>query len=375
VSQLWSCCKFIFRFGLVASLDMCRLVWRMRSDWNKLAAEDRVSINSFDTISVHQFCQKFLWTNRVRSLVATGTRELLCASPTEVSYLALLEGFEGAGTFDNLLTGAQESVVQGGTWTVLERLVELIEKSGKVAGILNAVVVAITYDRLTDPDWPVTLTLLGGQRIHCQRIIIACPPTAYRRIHFSPPLPIPHQHIANVTQMGTVVKVILVYEQKFWLDRPSTVMFLKPTETEEISDNLLGAVVDGSNDTVDALVVLMTANSAIIFSTMSEAKQKEMILQHVAKHVGAEALHPKHYVCQNWSNNPHVMGGYQIVWPLGWLSRNYEGCHVLDVLSQPRFDHHMFFAGADISQKWNGYMDGAVSTAERAVKQLLATLK
>jgi len=81
----------------------------------------------------------------------------------------------------------------------------------------------------------------------------------------------------------------------------------------------------------------------------------------------AEALTPREVVEINWSAEPWNRGCPVAVLGPGTLTE------FGDVLRRPVGRIH--FAGTETSTYWNGYMDGAVRSGERAAAEVLALLE
>lgn len=90
------------------------------------------------------------------------------------------------------------------------------------------------------------------------------------------------------------------------------------------------------------------------------------------QHVGTIALpvlrtpaaRPKDYIEKSWAEEQYTRGYYGGYFPPGvWTTLG-------DGLSKPCGRIH--WAGADTAEVWNGYMDGAISSGERAAQEAIA---
>ena len=89
-------------------------------------------------------------------------------------------------------------------------------------------------------------------------------------------------------------------------------------------------------------------------------------MRHFADSFGHRALRPHAYVDMDWSSELWTRGCYEGYFPPGVLLD-----YGVDVRRPVRNVH---WAGTETSPIWNGYMDGAVRSGERAAAEVLARL-
>ena len=84
------------------------------------------------------------------------------------------------------------------------------------------------------------------------------------------------------------------------------------------------------------------------------------------RYFGRQAAKPIAYIEKNWSEEPWTRGCYVGYTPPGvltdygpWIRKPIGRIH---------------WAGAETSDYWNGYMDGAVRSGERAAAEVLADI-
>ncbi len=95
-------------------------------------------------------------------------------------------------------------------------------------------------------------------------------------------------------------------------------------------------------------------------------EREEAVLGSFAAYFGEQARKPKRYIEISWAAEPYTRGCYVGYTPPGvltsygpWLRRPVGRVH---------------WAGAETAGYWNGYMDGAVRSGERAAKDVQAAL-
>jgi monoamine oxidase len=102
------------------------------------------------------------------------------------------------------------------------------------------------------------------------------------------------------------------------------------------------------------------------WSLRSEAERRAEVLANFAAILGKEALNPSQYFEFDWPSEEWSRGG-----PVG-----YAGPGVLhdysNTLRMPVGPIH--WAGTETATFWNGYMEGAVQSGERVVREVLECL-
>jgi monoamine oxidase len=102
------------------------------------------------------------------------------------------------------------------------------------------------------------------------------------------------------------------------------------------------------------------------YNSMSPASRRAAVLTQFARYWGREAHHPVAFFETNWSAEVWTRGCPVGIPSLGTLTA--YGPH----LRAPVGPIH--WAGTETSDYWNGYMDGAVRSGERAAREVLAGL-
>ena len=101
-------------------------------------------------------------------------------------------------------------------------------------------------------------------------------------------------------------------------------------------------------------------------AALPAAERRHQALAALARSFGPEALEPLAYVEQDWAQEPWSRGC-----PVGLC-----GPQVLSqygaALAAPVGRLH--FAGTETATRWTGYMDGALTSGDRAAAEVLARL-
>jgi monoamine oxidase len=297
---------------------------------------------------------------RVRTRVARDILRLAiigvwAAEPEDVSLLHVLFYIRSAGSLE-LLTdaegGAQQDRVVGGTQLISIRMAEelgdgVVELEAPVRVIRHGSAgVAVGTDRLS---------------VAARRAIVAVPPTLAARIAYEPGLRAVRDGLTQRMAQGSVVKCMAVYERPFWRERGLSGALT--SVTGPISVGFDNSPPDG---TPGVLMGFMEGRAARLAADLSQEERRVQVAACFARAFGPEAAEPVHYVDRAWAADQWSRGCYGgFMGPGAWT--DYGAA-----LRAPVGPIH--WAGAETATVWNGYMDGAVSSGERAAAEALEAL-
>jgi monoamine oxidase len=161
--------------------------------------------------------------------------------------------------------------------------------------------------------------------------------------------------------MGALMKCDAVYETPFWRKDGLSGSGLNTKGAVRTSfDN---SPADGS---VGVLLSFVGGSVWDTYGTMSPAKRRKAVLEGFAAIVGEKALKPIQYVEHDWTHERWTQGSPVAVQVPGAISQYGH------VIREPF--HRVHWAGTETATFWNGYMDGAVRSGERAAREVLAAL-
>jgi monoamine oxidase len=278
---------------------------------------------------------------------------LFSAEASEMSLLHFLFYCRSGGTIDRLVAthgGAQESRLEGGSQHLASRLAEQL---GDVVR-LGSPVRAIRQD-----DRGVEVTYNGGV-VEAGRAVVAIPPTLAGRIRYSPALPPLRDQLTQQVPMGYVIKVQIAYPEPFWrAEGLSGSVFSLDDEVSVIFDNSPPDLSCG------VLLGFLEGAHARLAGRLPPQERKELILSVFSKFFGSRAANVDEYVEKDWATEEWSRGCYGGRFGTGvWTG---YGEALREAVGR------IHWAGTETAEIWNGYMDGAVRSGERAAHEVLAS--
>ncbi|MEU0405199.1 flavin monoamine oxidase family protein [Streptomyces sp. NPDC006197] len=280
---------------------------------------------------------------------------LFSAEPAEMSLLHFLFYIRSGGMIGSLVAttgGAQELRVVGGTHQISERLAETLG---------DAVRLSSPVRKISHGGDGVRVHFDGGE-ISAQRVIVAIPPTLAGRLTYEPALPAARDGLTQQIPMGSVIKVQVAYPTPFWREAGLSGFSFN-------LDDALSVTLDNSPPDASCGVVVgfFEGAHARYAARMSPEERRASAVAALVKLFGPDARQPIDYAEQNWMEEEYTRGCYGGRLGAGvWTQYGAA-------LAEPVGRIH--WAGAETSDVWNGYMDGAVRSGHRAAAEVLAHLE
>ena len=279
---------------------------------------------------------------------------IFSADCDQMSLLHFLFYIRSGGMIDMLVAtggGAQDSRIAGGSQAIALR----------AAADLGLAV------RLGCPVHLIRQDADGVQVVHehgsvrAERVIVALPPALAGRIRYSPALPGRRDQLTQQVPMGAVIKVQARYDEPFWRRRGLSGFVVS-------LDDPLSVTFDNSPEDRRCGVLLgfFEGEHATAAGLMDAVERRALALGCFATYFGERALHPGEYVEQDWTAEEFSRGCYGGRMGTGVWTRYAQA------LSEPVGRIH--WAGTETADVWNGYMDGAVRSGERAAEEALTAL-
>lgn len=293
-------------------------------------------------------------TRKARLLMQLAGRTVWGTEPAEMSLLHVLFYVRSAGGFDRLMDtegGAQQDRLVGGSGLLATELAD--ELGDRVA--LDA-----SVRRIDDRD-PGLVIDAAGVTARARRAIVAVPPPLRSRIEFEPALPPLHVQLAQRMAQGWLVKCTAVYAEPFW--RADGLSGEALSETGPASLTFDNSPPDGSPG---VLLGFLGGADARRAARLSAGDRRRRVLEGFSRLFGRRAADPERYFELDWAREEWTAGGPTCYMPPG----AWTGCG--PALREPAGRVH--WAGTETATVWNGYMDGAVRSGERAADEVLAAL-
>lgn len=345
------------KLPLLSLLELGMLDRRWRREASSLPAEAPWSAPrapEWDAQTVESWLQKHVRTHAAREFLRILSRALLCAEPTQVSYLCLLEYLRQGHGFEALTGiegGAQQDKFVGGAWQIPQRMAERLG---------DRIVFDAPVHAIEQQDDRVGVTTPRG-RYSARRLVMAIPPLLAAQVHYATPLPSRRRGLLQRMPMGSVIKLHVAYETPFWRRRGLSGMAVS-------NDHHLNMVFDQSpvDESLGILVGFMDAAHAVEMSALGEAARRQQSIADLVKYFGPEAANPIAYVDQDWTQEPWSLGGYVAHMPPGVMT-NFGSA-----IREPCGRIH--WAGTETATEWAGYLDGALQSGIRAASEVRSAL-
>jgi monoamine oxidase len=269
-------------------------------------------------------------------------------------YVASSGNERNPGTFErnfNTRDGAQERRIEGGSQI-------LCLKMARQLG--DRVVLGTPVRRIEQHS--------GGARVHsrerdvdARRVIVAVPPELSGLIAYDPTLPRRRRRLNRRLKQAELIKVAAVYPRPFW--REAGYNGTAATTGGPVSYTVDDSPPDGKPGVVFGFV---GGDLARAFKRQPRAERRAAVLRQFVDFWGPRAAHPRDYFETHWPQQRWSRGG-----PVGIAGPgDLTACG--PALRRPVGRIH--WAGTETSNYWNGYMDGAVRSGERAAREVLDEL-
>jgi monoamine oxidase len=230
-----------------------------------------------------------------------------------------------------------------------------------MADQLGSAVVLSSPVRSIDQSGPRVSVVSDRLTASASQVIVAIPPTLAGRIRYNPLLPQQRDQLTQRLPQGTLIKADAIYDKPFWRDQGLT--------GQTVSDNGPAKTTfdaSPSDSSVGVLLGFVGGHEARVWSQRTPDARRQAVLQNFANYFGPDALKPKDYVEQHWSAEEWSRGC-----PVALLSPGT----LLDFGASLRAPIGAIkWAGTETSTYWNGYLDGAVRSGERAAQEALGAL-
>lgn len=320
-------------------------------------------LQEWDSETVQSFLDRTVADEAARLRFALAVQGVWTVEPRDISLFHLLFYVASAGGFDQLMETegcAQEQRFTGGAQSVALAI---------AAHLGDRIQLNTPVHHIETTD--IETTAGGGVVVHtdrgpvtARRVVVATSPGAAVRIRFSPALPQARARWMERSPMGDVAKIHTVYDTPFWRAQGYS------GEATAYGDNSVGVVFDNSpaDGSVGVLVSFVYAERQHRWAALPPDARRADVLRTLGALFGERAAAPVDYTEKIWPADPWAHGGYAAnpapgVWSehgaTGWRS----ACG------------RVHWAGSETSSVWNGYIDGAIASGQRAAAEIMEALR
>ncbi|BCJ74441.1 monoamine oxidase [Catellatospora sp. IY07-71] len=306
-----------------------------------------------DGQTFESWLRRVCWTERGRDFFRTACEAVFATVPANLSLLHALFYAASGTSLEHLITttgGAQQDRVAAGMGTLAVRLAAQLGDRIR----LDSPVRAITQDadgvrvRTDDAEFAAS------------RVVVAVPPTLAGRIAYRPAMPPRRDQLTQRVPHGGIIKCHAVYAEPFWRadglsaecasDRGPVKVAFDATPPGEGSPGILLAFLDGPE--------------SLRLGELPYEQRREEVLRSLARYVGPQAMDAVAFLERDWNAEEWTRGCYGAHLPPGAWTQ------VGAALREPVGRLH--WAGTETAERWCGYIDGAISSGERAAAEILA---
>ncbi|GLY38345.1 monoamine oxidase [Amycolatopsis sp. NBRC 101858] len=306
---------------------------------------------SWDSTTFGHWLDANAMTAEAKEMFTIGFSVTNAEDPHSTSLLVQLARIRGAGGIDhtlNITGGAQESRVVGGTVRIAQRLADDLGD----AVVLDSPVIEIAHDA------DGVSVRSARVDVRADRVIIAMSPADAARIHVTPGLPTRRTMLQRRWSVGAESKLFAVYDRPFWREQGLNGQAVTDLPVAQyVVDN---SPPDGSVGIL--LTFLGTAGHRPDAILDDPAARRSAFLGDLTVLFGPRAANPVGYFEKDWTQEPWISGCVGSRAP-GSLTQytDADRCPV----------GRIHWAGTETATVNQGYFDGAVRAAERAVREVL----
>ena len=247
--------------------------------------------------------------------------------------------------------GAQQSRLRGGSQVLALKL---------AAALGHRVLLGSPVRRIVQTRTGVEVV---GDRhtVRGRRVIVAVPPTLAGRIGYEPILPFERDQLTQRYGQGTLTKVAAVYDRPFW--RQHGLNGSAVDTGFPISITFDDSPPGGRPGVVFGFV---GGDNARRYARLTASGRRHAVLAALERYFGPQARHPRDFFETSWSEQEWTRGCPVGIPAVGSLVT--YGPHLREPVGR------IHWAGTETATYWNGYMDGAISSGERAAAEVGAGL-
>jgi monoamine oxidase len=339
------------------ALEIANVVEQLESMAQSLNLEapyDHPLASAWDSETLESWLEGHTVYQGTQAYLQLELKGIFAAEARVVSLLHVLFTLKSSGGFNTLISvakGAQQDRIEGGSHLLAERMAEALGER---------VILSTPVKRLEQQGTHVQV-IADTLTLQAERVIVTLPPSLAGRLQYDPPLPKVREELTQHASMGSVIKVMIVYDKPFWREESlSGQVFSDRGPIHTFYDN------SPSDSRLGVLLGFMEGENARHLRCLGHDVRERLTIECLLSHFGEKALNYVQYLEKNWLTDPWAQGGYCGHFGPGlWTTCG-------EALREPCGRIH--WAGSETSSIWNGYMEGAVHSGERAAREILSLL-
>ena len=311
----------------------------------------------WDSMTLATWMENNVTDSDAYQVLELSVRSLCSAEPADMSLLQFLTYIARAGnettpgTFARLTSvenGAQQRRLEGGPQTIAHRIAERLGSIVKLGSPVRRIVLRSGVYQVSGETFSA----------HSRNVVLALPPTLATRITYIPPLPSWRDQLCQRMPMGSLGKAWAVYDTPFWREVGLSGSAIGVTGTT-VQVAFDGSPQDGS---YGAIMGFLEASEMRKLDSMTESEIQALVVEDYITFFGPKARDVKQWVIQRWDNEEFSHGGHFAYCPPNVITQ--LGSALTERVG------NIFFAGAEASPYWAGFMDGAIRAGEIAADQI-----
>ncbi len=340
--------EFDMNRALVDELDRLARTIPSARPWTAPRAAEFDKLSMADWLATRNMDSLELLTWELASILTAGTAT---SKVSFLYYLSMLNSSRGVQALEDQKDGAQETRFVGGSQILSIRM---------AAELRDFVHLGQPVTGIVDWDKDVAEVHTSNGILRARNVIVALSPPLCQRLSYAPVLPIARQELQRRWPAhAAMAKTAMVYSSPFWFDLGYSGQVASPE----------GPVIwSYDNSPQDKKLGVINA-----FVRASQIPSDRAMAQRAIAAIYAEAMNdqrfmsPLEFHLQDWGQEPYTITCVSPL-PPGFLTSG-----LMPALTQNR--GALIWAGTETAEIWNGYMDGAVRSGNRAALQALQALQ
>ncbi|MGX7244316.1 flavin monoamine oxidase family protein [Enterococcus quebecensis] len=282
---------------------------------------------------------------------------LLASDAGEVSLFQMLYYIASGQGTEILLGsegGAQQDRIVGGPQALANKMAEDYGTELKFNQVVRTI---------TKMDQLYFVETENGNCYETKFVLMALPPSVINsKITFVPELPTMKKKMLQNVLPGSASKYHAVYDKPFWREKGLSGQF-------NLSQGWIMESIDNSNENREEGIItfFIYGIDSIKLNELPEEKRKQLLIKELVRIYGKEASEPKHFLTQDWNEEPFTNGCFTGRFaPCGFIKYG-------EFIRKETGGIH--WAGTETATVWNGYFEGAVRSGEREAEKIVKKMK